>query len=268
MTLSGGSGELEAARSAVNMARNCEATSAANLKDSEEQLSAAQQQLSAAQQQLSAAQQRVKKDRTQRESAKQQRGKAEEYLKGIETRWEVIDVDLGESEDKQDDHLKRASKRAKRNARSQTARAAHEIVAQPRVSIDVIEAVRIAIGKKVMSNNCEISFQLGTKDPYIQFSYVDIGKTIDHTVLLKTDDLEEVKYFISNEDDEDDSGDQISFIAFRIKSTELNGFTKFSRSYDQDTPGKKGTADTKKRYISVEVRDPDKLHVSGYCEFL
>jgi len=263
MTLSGGSGELEAARSAVNMARNCEATSAANLKDSEEQLSAAQQQLSAAQQQLSAAQQRVKKDRTQRESAKQQRGKAEEYLKGIETRWEVIDVDLGESEDKQDDHLKRASKRAKRNARSQTARAAHEIVAQPRVSIDVIEAVRIAIGKKVMSNNCEISFQLGTKDPYIQFSYVDIGKTIDHTVLLKTDDLEEVKYFISNEDDEDDSGDQISFIAFRIKPSEQNDFQRFSRSYDQDTTGKKGSTDTKKRYISVEVRDPDKLRVSA-----
>ena len=131
-----------------------------------------------------------------------------------------------------------------------------------------IEAVRIAIGKKVMSNNCEISFQLGTKDPYIQFSYVDKGKTIDHTVLIKTDDLEEVKYFVSNEDDEDDSDDQISFIAFRIKPSEQNDFQKFSRSYDQGTPDKKGSTDTKKRYISVEVRDPDKLHVSGYCEFL
>ena len=131
-----------------------------------------------------------------------------------------------------------------------------------------IEAVRIAIGKKVMSNNCEISFQLGTKDPYIQFSYVDKGKTIDHTVLIKTDDLEEVKYFVSNEDDEDDSDDQISFIAFRIKPSEQNDFQKFSRSYDQGTPDKKGSTDTKKRYISVEVRDPDKLQVSGYCEFL
>ncbi|EJK66957.1 hypothetical protein THAOC_12067 [Thalassiosira oceanica] len=87
---------LEAARSAVSMARNCEATSAANLKDSEEQLLAAQQ--------------RVKNARAQCQCAKQQREKAEEYLKSIESKWEVIDVDIGDSDDEQEKN--RASKRA------------------------------------------------------------------------------------------------------------------------------------------------------------
>ena len=124
MALPGGSGELEAARSAVNMARNFEATSAANLKDCEEQLSAAQQ--------------RVKNARAQCLCAKQQREKAEEYLKGIEVKWEVIDVDIGESEDEQEEE-NRASKRARRAARSQL-RAAREIGVQPvRVSIDASE---------------------------------------------------------------------------------------------------------------------------------
>ncbi|EJK46535.1 hypothetical protein THAOC_34793 [Thalassiosira oceanica] len=123
MTLSGGIGELEAARSAVSMARNCEATSAANLKDSEEQLSAAQQ--------------RVVNARAQCQCAKQQREKAEEYLKGIESKWKVIDVDVGDSDDEQEEK-NRASKRARRAARSQTAPAAREIRGQ-RVSMDASE---------------------------------------------------------------------------------------------------------------------------------
>mmetsp|Transcript_28011 Transcript_28011/g.66753 ORF Transcript_28011/g.66753 Transcript_28011/m.66753 type:complete len:566 (-) Transcript_28011:2205-3902(-) len=124
-----------------------------------------------------------------------------------------------------------------------------------------IEAVRIAIGKRVMSNKCGISFQLGTKQPYIQFSYEARGKIIDHTVLLKRDDLEEVKFFVPKEEDEDDSDDQISFVAFRIKPNEQNDFKKFSNAYDQSkSPNKKGSIDIMKRYIVVEVRDPDTLH--------
>ncbi|EJK44217.1 hypothetical protein THAOC_37264 [Thalassiosira oceanica] len=124
-----------------------------------------------------------------------------------------------------------------------------------------IEAVRIAIGRKVVSNKCGVSFQLGTEQPYIQFSYEVRGKTIDHTVLLKRDDLEEVKFFVPKEKDEDDSDDQISFVAFRIKPNEQNDFKKFSNAYDQSkSPNKKGSTDTMKRYIAVEVRDPDTLH--------
>ena len=127
-----------------------------------------------------------------------------------------------------------------------------------------IEAVRIAIGQKVVSNKCGISFQLGTKQPYIQFSYVFRGKAVDHTVFLDRDELLEVKYYVHKEDDEDDSDDQISFMAFRIKPNGQNDFDKFTSTYDQsESPSKKGSIDIMKRYIAVEVRDPDTLHVSA-----
>ena len=127
-----------------------------------------------------------------------------------------------------------------------------------------IEAVRIAIGEKVMSNKCGLSFQLGTKQPYIQFSYVFRGKAVDHTVFLDRDELLEVKYYVHKEDDEDDSDDQISFMAFRIKPNGQNDFDKFTSTYDQsESPSKKGSIDIMKRYIAVEVRDPDTLHVSA-----
>ena len=123
-----------------------------------------------------------------------------------------------------------------------------------------IDAVRIAIGKKVFRAKCILSFQFGTNNPYIQFSFENKGKTSKHRVYLKSDDLKEVKYHIpdelaSNEDDED----SMTVIAFRITPTENNGLEKYSSSYKQDESDDE--KNSHKRYISVEVRDADDFKV-------
>ena len=42
-----------------------------------------------------------------------------------------------------------------------------------RVSLD---AVRIAVGKKVFHKQCKLSFRFGTVEPYIQFVYFENEK--------------------------------------------------------------------------------------------
>ena len=125
-----------------------------------------------------------------------------------------------------------------------------------------IDAVRIAIGKKVFRAKCMLSFQFGTKSPYIQFSFENKGKKSEHRVYLKSDDLKEVKYHIPDELDnsnEDDDVDSMTVIAFRITPTENNGLEKYSSSYKQhDNDDEKNNH---KRYISVEVRDADDFKV-------
>ena len=124
-----------------------------------------------------------------------------------------------------------------------------------------IDAVRIAIGKKVFRAKCMLSFQFGTKSPYIQFSFENKGKTSDHRVYLKNDDLKEVKYHIPDELDnsDDDDEDSMTVIAFRITPTENNNLEKYSSSYKQeDSDDEKNSH---KRYISVEVRDADDFKV-------
>jgi len=124
-----------------------------------------------------------------------------------------------------------------------------------------IDAVRIAIGKKVFRAKCLLSFQFGTKSPYIQFSFENKGKTSEHRVYLKNDDLKEVKYHIPDEldnSDEDDE-DSMTVIAFRITPTEINNLEKYSSSYKQDESDDE--KNSHKRYISVEVRDADDFKV-------
>ena len=124
-----------------------------------------------------------------------------------------------------------------------------------------IDAVRIAIGKKVFRAKCILSFQFGTKSPYIQFSFENKGKTSEHRVYLKSDDLKEVKYHIPDEldnSDEDDE-DSMTVIAFRITPTEINNLEKYSSSYKQDESDDE--KNSHKRYISVEVRDADDFKV-------
>ena len=118
-----------------------------------------------------------------------------------------------------------------------------------------IDAVRIAIGKKVFRAKCMLSFQFGTKSPFIQFSFENKGKAIEHRVCLKSDDLREVKYHIPDElaNSDDDDEDSMTVVAFRITPTETNNLEKYSSSYQQhDNDDEKNYH---KRYISVEVRD-------------
>ena len=128
--------------------------------------------------------------------------------------------------------------------------------------VDFIDAVRIGVGKKVFRSKCKLSFQFGTNNPYIQFSYENKkGKMTDHTVFVKGEELTEVKYHIPDENDEDGAdSDSMTMIAFRINPSESNGFDKFSSSYSQeinDDPEK-----FHKQFISVEVRDTDDFRVS------
>ena len=111
-------------------------------------------------------------------------------------------------------------------------------------------------------SKCKLSFQFGTINPYIEFSYENKkGKMTDHTVLIKGEELREVKYHIPDENDEDGAdSDSMTMIAFRINPSESNGFDKFSSSYSQesnDDPEK-----FHKQFISVEVRDTDDFRVS------
>jgi len=122
-----------------------------------------------------------------------------------------------------------------------------------------IDAVRIAVGKKVFKSRCELSFQFGTTDPYIHFSFFDKNKRSEHSVHLKNEELKEVKYFIADENEDnavtDDNDNSMTMIAFRITPTEKNKFTKYSSAYHQED-----TEDAEKnerRYISVEFRDTD-----------
>ena len=129
-----------------------------------------------------------------------------------------------------------------------------------------IDAVRIAIGKKVFRAKCMLSFQFGTKSPYIQFSFESKGKRIvkmcEHRVYLKSEDLKEVKYHIPDELDNSDENDEDSMtvIAFRITPTENNNLEKYSSSYEQEDSGD-DQKNNHKRYISVEVRDADDFKV-------
>ena len=82
-----------------------------------------------------------------------------------------------------------------------------------------------------------------------------------NTVFLKRDELNEMKYFIASEDDNENEAYQMSFVAFRIKPSVINGFNQYTSAYGQDDNGD-DDGSTMKRYISVEVRDGDLLQVS------
>jgi len=129
-----------------------------------------------------------------------------------------------------------------------------------------IDAIRIGVGKKVFGSKCRLSFQFGTNNPYIEFSYENKkGKMTDHTVLVKGEEITEVKYHIPDENDTSEDGadsDSMTMIAFRINPSKSNGFDKYSSSYSQennDDPEK-----FHKQFISVEVRDTDDFRVSMF----
>ena len=123
--------------------------------------------------------------------------------------------------------------------------------------------MRIAVGKKLFKKGCELSFQLGTRNPYILFSFLDgKGKKKEHSVHLKDDELKELRYYVDGDDEADEANDiddAMSVIAFRITPSEKNDFAKYPNVYD---PDESGGAKIEKRYIVVELRDSDDLQVS------
>jgi hypothetical protein len=124
-----------------------------------------------------------------------------------------------------------------------------------------IDAVRIAIGKKIFKSKCELSFQFGTSEPYIQFAFEDRGNMSENRVYLKSgEELKEVKYRIADDNDApegDDISNSMTVIAFRITPTDKNNLIKFTSSYDRE----ESDQITGKQYISVEVRDADDFRV-------
>ncbi|KAL3770412.1 hypothetical protein ACHAW5_002329 [Stephanodiscus triporus] len=171
----------------------------------------------------------------------------------------VITIDS--SSDEGDDTFLGASNCTSNN----TTNGAPEIVAERRASLrqrravgDVasIDAVRIAIGKLIFKSKCVLSFQFGTKSPYIQFSFEDKGQMSEHRAYLSGEELKEVKYQIADDNstsESDEIGETMTVIAFRITPTDQNNLNKFTNSYDQE----ESDQITGKQYISVEVRDTD-----------
>jgi len=132
-----------------------------------------------------------------------------------------------------------------------------------------IDAVRIAIGTKIVKSKCTLSFQFGTKNPYIQFSFEDEGKLSEHCVFIDGDELKEVMFYIARDNDTsevDEFGDSMTVIVFRITPTDRNSLIKYTSSYDHDDRSN----DQSKRYISVEVRDADdfKVRLNGLFQII
>jgi len=121
----------------------------------------------------------------------------------------------------------------------------------------------------VFRSKCKLSFQFGTNNPYIEFSYENKrGKMTDHTVYLKGEELTEVKYHIPDENDTSEGGadsDSMTMIAFRINPSEVNGFNKYSSAYSQEN--NEDPEKFHKQYISVEVRDTDDFRVSIFRNY-
>ena len=121
----------------------------------------------------------------------------------------------------------------------------------------VLGVARMAIGGKVLKSNCALKVQFGTKEPYLLFCYSE-GK-VQHQlrVNLKGDDLQELNYFIADDDENNDSDDNMSIIAFRIKPSKRNGLDKFSEWYDAE----ERTDNWDKTYITLEIRDKEEFPV-------
>jgi len=94
--LSGGSGEIEAARKNLDMAKKLSAATTQTLRIAKERLKDAKQHVDHAE--------------TENNSAMNEVQKAEEYLKRVESKWKVIDVDLDDDDDEKLDGAKKDNK--------------------------------------------------------------------------------------------------------------------------------------------------------------
>jgi hypothetical protein len=125
-------------------------------------------------------------------------------------------------------------------------------------------AIRIAIGRKVFSKECAIQFYRTTKGAVIELS----AEKMKHVINLEDETLLEMKYFVSN-DDEDQAGatiaidfdesEQMTFLAIKVKPNEKNDLTRYPNLYQPEN----SDCGDDKRYIAIEFR-----HESEFLDLL
>ena len=139
-----------------------------------------------------------------------------------------------------------------------------------------VNALRIAIGRKVVKTNCKFSAHLGEANPYIKFSFDDTSSVEEGSDDLNSSELHasgkrehivylnqltEVKYHVAEETEDNTlPWSSTSVIAFRIIPTEQNGLDTFTPElYDKEDSDESN--DKGGRYVVVEVRDTDEFQV-------
>ena len=292
MSSAGGRGEIEAAKRSLSTAKKWEASTAERLKDAEQQVSAAKNGADSAREQVKEAEKYLlsvekkwevidvdidsedgtpKKKRQKKQNNENTGQVAARGDRGLNPASSVQISSSGV-----DQSAGGSNGRRERGNLTETRTSTIITSLHPRCRIDnsssdeelggdlpSIDAVRIAVGKKVFKSKCKLSFQFGTKEPYILFSYIDgKGNKCKHYVHLNDGDLKEVNYFVESDDDSlgDDADESMTVMSFRIAPTEKNGFDKYSSAYHQDDSEDEGK--TERRYISVEFRDTDDFQVS------
>ena len=130
------------------------------------------------------------------------------------------------------------------------------------------EAVRIAIGRKVIRAKCSLSFCFALQEQFILFSFEEEGRMCEMRVYLKHHDLKEMKYHIANDgecDEEGYIGCPMSVIAFRITPTSLNGLDRFADFYDKEETDESN--DKGGRYITLEFQDTCDFRVGDITSY-
>ena len=133
----------------------------------------------------------------------------------------------------------------------------------------IIDAARVAIGKKVFSHQCKFQIQLGTSNPFLRISYLRDASKRNTVHTIYDESIEELRYFLAEQDEESDGeeslrqtvssgGDGLSFLAMRIAPTKDNGLESFSSAYLQSIDEN----DNDKKYIVVELRSDDEFVVA------
>ena len=92
-----------------------------------------------------------------------------------------------------------------------------------------LKCVRIAIGKKVLLEDCElrVSWWNGNVECTLQ------GDKARHVFEWTSEELTFFKYFVGN-DLEEEEASTMPFIAFRMQATAKNGLDKFTNGYVAD----------------------------------
>ena len=120
------------------------------------------------------------------------------------------------------------------------------------------QAFRIAIGKRVFTAQCDISYQPRTSTCLLSFSTHNPrttrhSTTTTDTITLQVEHLQELKFYLPPQQNKDDKLGVDSFFAFKVEQTATNGLETYPNWYDCQS------AKQDKRYIVVEFATKDDL---------
>lgn len=113
----------------------------------------------------------------------------------------------------------------------------------------VYDVARIAIGKKIFTNGCEIKLEPEKGRLELFVGKANLSISIDPETLL------EMKYFLVEEEVAAANyaeEDEMSFLSMRVDPTRLTGLKSFSNSYCQDVS--EPNVDERRKYVVVEFR--------------